>query len=162
MAHGLNGHVRRMDLRAEPWARQNMSKPLTHLVEAQKHAEEPERLRNHSDASSMRTHVHSDRIDTKLTVAIVESISTLPNRPKTPNSPIGTNGRCIDEVDGEGDIADGSIECRDVQSHEIDVKATEIASRNVKMSNEVEDVKLTSRAHYRSGQASQQMETRQR
>ena len=64
-------------------------------------------------------------------------------------------------MDGEGDIADGSIECRDVQSHEIDVKATEIASRNVKMSNEVEDVKFTSRAHYRSGQASQEMETRQ-
>ena len=69
---------------------------------AQKHAEEPERLRNHSGASSMRTHVHSDRIDTKPTVAIVESISTLPNRPKTPNSPIGANGRRIDEVGGGG------------------------------------------------------------
>ena len=84
--------------------------------------EEPERLRNYSDALSMCTHAHSDQIDTKPTVTIVESISTLPNRPKTPNSPIGANGRHIDEVDGEGNIGDGSIECRDVLSDEIDVK----------------------------------------
>ena len=92
--------------------------------------EEPERLRNHPDASSMRKHVHSDRIDTKPTVTIVESISTLPNGPKTPNLPIGANGRRIHEVDGEGNIADGSIECRDVQSDEINVKTTEITSRS--------------------------------
>ena len=110
--------------------------------------EELERLRNYLDALSMRTHMHSDQIDTKPTVTIVESISTLPNRPKTPNSPIGANGQCIDEVDGEGNIADGLIKCRDVLSDEIDVKMTEITSRNVKMSNEVEDVELTFRARF--------------
>ena len=96
----------------------------------------------------MRMHVHSDQIDTKPTVTIVESISTLPNRPKTLNSPTGTNSQHIDEVDGEGNIADGSIECRDVQSDGIDVKTTEITTRNVKMSNEVKDAELTSRARY--------------
>ena len=124
----------------------NTSKPLTHLVEAWKHAQ---RSRKGSETTlSMCTHAHSDQIDTKPTVTIVESISTLPNRPKTPNSPIGANGRRIDEVDGEGNIGDGSIECRDVLSDEIDVKTTEITSRNVKMSNEVEDAELTSRARY--------------
>ena len=37
----------------------------THLVEAQKRAQEPERLGNLSCASGMRTHEHSDRIDAK-------------------------------------------------------------------------------------------------
>ena len=36
------------------------------------------------------------------------------NRPKTPNSPIGAEGRHIDEADGLGNIADESIECRDM------------------------------------------------
>ena len=38
---------------------------LTHLVEAQKRAQEPERLGNPLCASGMRTHEHSDRIDAK-------------------------------------------------------------------------------------------------
>ena len=48
-------------------------------------------------------------------------------------------------------IADGSIECRDMQNDEIKAKTAEIASRNVKVSNEDKDAKLTSRARNQSG-----------
>ena len=47
-------------------------------------------------------------------------------------------------------IADISIECMDMRSDGIKAKTAEIASRNVKLSNEVEDAKVTSRAQNRS------------
>ena len=65
----------------------------------------------------MRTHAHCDRIDAKSTEKTVESIST-PGQ-NTPKS------RRMDEVDGLGNIADGSIECRDMQNDEIDGKMLE-------------------------------------
>ena len=47
-------------------------------------------------------------------------------------------------------IVDVSIECMDMRSDGIKAKMAEIASRNVKLSNEVEDAKVTSRAQNRS------------
>lgn len=58
----------------------------------------------------MRAYVHSHGIDAKPTAKTAESISISPNRPKTPNSPIGAKGQYIDETDGPRDIADGSSE----------------------------------------------------
>ena len=65
---------------------------------------------------------------------------------KTLNLPNGAKSWRIEEADGLGNIADRSIKCKDMKSDKIGRETAEIASRKVKKSNEVENVKLTSRA----------------
>ena len=87
---------------------------------------------NIADASTTCTEVHSDRNGARMTAKTRKTVSKTSNKPKPPNSPVGTNFPCIGEADGWGNHADGSTVCRDMRGAGTDVKTAENASRKVK------------------------------
>ena len=90
-------------------------------------------LGNIADASTTCRDMHSDRNGVRTTAKTRKTVSKTSNKPKLPNSPVGTKFLCIGEADGWGNHADGSNVCRDTQRAGTDAKTAENASRKVKM-----------------------------
>ena len=78
---------------------------------------EPQRLKIISDASCIRTHAQSVRINAKTTAKTAEDVSITSNKQKQHNSPIGAKIWRKGEVDCWGNHADGLTVCTDVHSN---------------------------------------------
>ena len=77
--------------------------------------------------------VHSDRNGARTTAKTHKTVSKTSNKPKLPNSPVGTNILCIGEVDGWGNHVDESDVCRDMQRAGTNAKTAENTNRKVKI-----------------------------
>ena len=92
-----------------------------------------QRPKNCANASSGRMHSLSDRIDAKSTARTPEVISIIPDRVKSPNSPIVPENYSIGGADGLGNSADVSTTRAGMQSVAMNLKTATSVRKIVKI-----------------------------
>ena len=95
--------------------------------------EEPKGPRNHADASGAHMHSALESIR-KMAARRHEDVRETPDKPKPPNTPIGTKSWCRGEADGLGNHTDESTARMDIQRDDNDPKTTKYMGRKVRTS----------------------------